>query len=97
MKKRIKKILDDSFWLDSLEPGEIYYRVQDDCDGDKGQRLAVQVGKDGDLHVTIMGKAKSLRFRTYFGRGMSLRTRNALLILAEAMRLDSEERPQLEQ
>lgn len=36
----------------------------------------------------------TLRFRTFGGGGLSPRTRNALMILAEAIRRDKEERPQ---
>jgi len=46
----------------------------------------------GDAYLST-GSGKDIRFRTYGGGGMSLRTRAALLILAEAIRLDNEDRP----
>lgn len=95
-KKQVKKMLEKPLCLDLLDDMTCYQRVQDDCDGDYGQRLNVIMGVDGDMHVSILGDNPCLRFRNFFGGGMSLRTHNALKILAEAIRLDNEERPQFD-
>jgi hypothetical protein len=69
-------------------------RVQDDCDGDLTQVLAVSLSHDGDAWVRTMQRLGTLRFRSDFGGGMSPRVRNALIVLAEAIRRDNEDRPQ---
>ena len=70
MQKKIKKLLDTPFCIETLETMTCYQRVQDDCDGDMGQRLNLIVGPDGDMHISIIGDSRSLRFRNYFGGGM---------------------------
>jgi hypothetical protein len=72
-----------------------YARVHDDNDGDRRQRLVLTFGPDGDAHLWVEGESPSpaLRFRNYSGGGRSLRTHAALMILAEAMRLDAEQSP----
>lgn len=92
--KQIKKILDDSFWPETLQTEINYQRVHDDCDGVRKGSLNVYVDTMGDVWFTCDVAHQSLRFRTWGGGGMSLRVRNALLILAEAIRLDNEGRPQ---
>lgn len=93
----IRRILDSQFWIHALSTKEIYERIQDDYDGseNEGRQLMIQIAQDGDAHVTIDGyHSLSLRFRTPFvGGGRSPRTRNALIILALAIKLDQEERP----
>ena len=89
-----RKILETPDCPSGLQTGTFYNRVQDDCDGDLTQQLHVFLAGDGDMHIAISGDTRSLRFRNYFGGGMSLRTHRALMILAEAIRLDNEERPQ---
>lgn len=93
--KAVHVALEASYWLTSLEPRAGYTRRHDDTDGERGpeQDLSVMIGPDGDCWVQA-GGGETLRFRTYAGGGASLRTRNALLILAEAIRRDNEERPQ---
>lgn len=93
--KLIKEILDSSFWLETLDTKSFYRRIHDDCDGNVTETINVCFGHDGDAHLTAnIAPFKSFRFRTWCGGGSSLRVRNALLILAEAIRLDNEERPQ---
>lgn len=90
-------LLEGSYWLDSLSVREAYIRKQDDTDGKTGQEqeLLVSIGPDGDAWVVPGGSSfESLRFRSLAGGGKSLRVRNALLILAEAIRRDNEEHPQ---
>lgn len=90
--RQIKKILEASFWLQSLETNSSYSRLHDDHDGTYEGVVTVGFSCDGDAWISI-DNSRPIRFRTAFGGGMSLRTRNALLILAEAIRLDNEELP----
>lgn len=94
--KKIKKILESNFWLETLKTQTTYKRSSDDTDGELiGHNLFVNINPDGDayLFTDCPHPYNSLRFRTYCGGGRSLRVRNALLILAEAIRLDQEEKP----
>jgi hypothetical protein len=96
-KSEYKRVLEKPLWpaeLKTVHNGGTYARLQDDCEGeyhDPAQKLCVQFTPDGDAWVSI-GRG-GLRFRTYGGGGRSLRTRQALVILAEAIRLDELERP----
>lgn len=94
--RALNTLLDGAYFPATLQSGVLYQRVHDDCDGDTLQTLGVAIAPDSDVHVVlpISRDVDSLRFRTYFGGGMSLRVRNALLVLAEAIRRDNEERPQ---
>lgn len=88
-------------WPDGLAD-RIFYEVP--CD-DKGRNggtwLRVMVAEDGDVHVCMQdweeipeGKPSpfpSIRIRTMAGGGQFLRTRQALLWLADAIRRDREE------
>lgn len=90
----IESLLDHPFWLHSIKTMHSYERLHDDHDGTKQGVLNVMFSPDGDARVWITGERnEALRFRTFQGGGMSLRTRAALLILAEAIRLDNEKRP----
>lgn len=88
-------VLEGEFWLPSIVPDNFYTRRQDDTDGQSGpqQELQVTFSRDGDAWV-LLGDMQTLRFRSYFGGGQSLRVRNALMVLAEAIRRDNEESPQ---
>ena len=89
---RIKDILEHPFWLYSLKSNTEYFRTHDDCDGDLTKGISVQFDQCGDAHICLMNMGHhACRFRTHGGGGNSLRVRNALLILAEAIRLDDEE------
>ena len=95
IEKQIKALLEDNYWLTTLNTKEAYFRTQDDCDGDMTQGIEVAFSPDGDAWVrTTQGAMGTCRFRMAVGGGQSLRVRNALLILAEAIRLDNKERPQ---
>lgn len=90
-------------WPDGLKPSTIY---EFQCD-DKGRNgtcwLRVIVAEDGDAHVSMMewedplekesnpNPFPSVRCRTGTGGGRHRRTRQALLWLAQAIRLDNEE------
>lgn len=89
----IAKFLDSITWPETLKTSTEYSRTHDDTDGDKSQRLAVAISHDGDLWIKTWHR-HMLRFRMPgMGGGLSPRTRAALLVLAEAIRLDNEERP----
>jgi hypothetical protein len=88
-------LLEHPYALPSLSPQTTYHRRHDDTDGERGpeQDLAVHVAADNDAWVSA-GGFPVLRFRDFFGGGLSPRTRAALLILAEAIRRDNEAHPQ---
>lgn len=87
----LETLLESPFWPSSLSPDVRYARVHDDCEGhrDDAQQLAVLIGRDGDVHV-LLPDFRSLRFREPMGGGVSPRVRNALLVLAEAIRRDND-------
>lgn len=93
--RAMNTLIEGAYWPASLGVRESYIRRHDDTDGETGpeQDLAVTFGPDGDAWVMLPG-LRSLRFRTWAGGGQSLRVRNALLVLAEAIRRDNAERPQ---
>ena len=88
----VKELLDTPFWLTTLKTDTTYFRTHDDCDGDLSQGIGVAIDQQGDVWIGMGNESR--RFRTYGGGGMSLRVRNALLVLAEAIRQDNESRPQ---
>lgn len=92
--KLLKEILETPFWPATLQVETSYSRTHDDHDGNWDGVISVQVDQMGDVWFSAHGRRHAMRFRTYGGGGVSLRTRNALLILAEAIRLDNEERPE---
>lgn len=89
-------------WPEGLEKGKVYRLLCDDKGGKGGTWLCLQVAEDGDVHVTmqdwedipegIPNPIPSLRSRTFFGGGRSLRAHQALLWLADGVRRDEEER-----
>lgn len=91
----IKELLEESFWLESLNSKELYSRLHDDHDGMFKGRINVSFSPDGDAWISFEpGHSFALRFRmSMVGGGRSPRVRNALMILAEAIRLDNLERP----
>lgn len=91
----LKAILNSAIpWPEDLEPFTEYRRVHDDHDGTHSGSIAVTFTPDGDAHVSADAEpGSSLRYRTSFGGGASLRTRNALVILALAIKMDSGEAP----
>lgn len=92
----VHELLESYFWLPTLAANTRYTRLHDDHDGDRDGWLSVTIGEDGDAWVDPLNPdAGGLRFRMPMtGGGMSQRTRTALVILAEAIRLDNEEKPQ---
>jgi len=97
--KDTKRVLENPFWIQTLHPNTNYSRLHDDHDGTCEGTLNVFFDPMGDAFVSIEGPRDRpqalcyLRFRTFGGGGMSQRTRNALMILAEAMRLDNVDCP----
>ncbi len=91
----VAQLLASEFWLHSLAPDTGYSRLHDDHDGTYQGTLRIIFDRMGDAHVIATGTngLVMLRFRTSGGGGVSLNTRKALLILAEAIRKDNEERP----
>lgn len=94
----IRQLLEDSFWLATLETGRTYQRYEDDS---PLGYLSLVFGGDGDGHIMVIQEQDpnehkmSMRFRMPMqGGGQSPRVRNALLILAEAIRLDNIDNPQ---
>lgn len=87
----VTKVLESDFWLPTLSVGTLYERQHDDTDGKPdGGCIHVIVGADGDAWVWT-DTHQSLRFRAPLGGGRNPRVRNALLVLAEAIRLDNED------
>ena len=90
------KLLESAFWPAVLEADKVYSRRHDDCDGKIEQKIFVETSPDGDVWVTTYHAqhAPAMRFRLpLIGGGRSPRTRNALLLLALAMKPDNEEKP----
>ena len=89
-KRAVSRALTPDYWLQTLATQIGYTRRHDDTDGrrDHEQDLTVCIGPDGDAWITA-GGGQVLLFRTYAGGGQSLRTRQALMVLAEAIRLDN--------
>jgi len=86
------KLLETPFWPDGIDTRTRYFRTHDDCDGEMHKGISVLFSEDGDSWVRTC--PDGCRFRTYGGGGMSLRVRNAMLLLALAIKMDNEERPQ---
>ena len=88
-------VLESPFTIPGLSD-EDYERLHDDDDGTGQGSIRVFFGKDSDIRVEITPthNGRPLRFRTFFGGGKSLRVRNALMILALAIKLDNEEHSQ---
>ncbi len=92
----------ESQWPAGLEHSTSYQVLCDDKGRNEGSWLKVMIGNDGDAWVTMQDWENvpegnptpfpSIRVRTLTGGGRNYRTRQALLWLAEAIRLDQEER-----
>ena len=88
--KDAHRVLEHPFWIPELDVNVAYERLHDDHDGTFRGKINVAFSIDGDAWISVDGH-RSLRFRTYEGGGMSLRVRNALVVLALAIKLDNEE------
>lgn len=103
----VSALLESHFWLPSLGVMTAYLRHEDaqplkrlEDDSPTGS-IQVVFTQDGDGWMQIIATPDPEDFHTTFrfrmpmiGGGQSPRTRVALLILAEAIRLDNEENPQ---
>jgi len=90
----LEQLLEGFPWPMGLSPEELYVRLHDDHDGTYHGILSVSFTPDGDAWVMpVNPEGGSLRFRGGFGGGRSLRVHNALVLLALAIKLDNEERP----
>ncbi len=89
-----RRVLNSPFWIPELHTNTVYSRLHDDHDGTRKGVISVQFDQQGDAWLsTDMHRGPPLRFRMEGGGGLSLRVRNALMILAEAIRLDNLDRP----
>ena len=93
-KHNIKQILEDNFWISSLKPDYPYFVTNDDYAGRRHEGITVTIDSQGDAWISINDEDAycNARIRTFAGGGHNHRTRNALMILAEAIRLDNDER-----
>jgi hypothetical protein len=94
----IQTVLEGSWGLTTVDTGDSFKRLHDDHDGSmEGKICVLRSDVDGDIYVYTETTGKMgeqwLRFRTKGGGGRSIRTHNALRILAEAIRLDAIEDP----
>ncbi|MCL4366698.1 hypothetical protein M1563_00820 [Patescibacteria group bacterium] len=95
MIQAIHRILETPFWPQELETDTTYSRLHDDHDGSSVGQLSVLIDSvAGDVWVNTITEMPGdlLRFRSSFGGGNSPRVRNALLVLAMAIKLDNEKR-----
>lgn len=94
--KDVHRVLKHPFFIPDLTTRQAYIRLHDDHDGTGQGSIIVSFSEDGDAWIEVdpSHDRAPLRFRSFFGGGMSLRVRNALMILALAIKLDNEEHPQ---
>jgi hypothetical protein len=94
--KQINKALTDFYWPPQLDSDRAYITTHDDNDGDPlSGFMSLIFDQCGDAHLQVTGR--SLRFRTMGGGGRFPKIRNALLLLAVAIKeegvwLDGEEK-----
>lgn len=87
----IRELLESPVFPESLNGLDFFQVRTDDADGNQViDMLTVEIAGDSDVHLHIINGG-TCRFRTLAGGGKHLRVRQALLILAEAIRLDTEE------
>lgn len=95
LRQQVINLLEGAYWLNDLNTMCRYTRNHDDDNGTRTGKINVIISGDGDTHMWIDAPSEggSLRFRTYHGGGLSLRVRNAIVLLALAIKMDNEERP----
>jgi hypothetical protein len=96
IEKRIIEILEGEWWLPLLNKENRFSRQPDDYGGMGIKRgiLSISRSSNGDMNLCIDGlKVDPLIFRNRGGGGKSLHTHKALQILALAIKLDQEEKP----
>ena len=78
-------VLEAAYFIPTLAASQAYRGWGDGIPANPDRKeLTVYIAPDSDVHLWSGGRP--LRFRDYFGGGLSLRTRQALLVLAEALR-----------
>lgn len=83
--KIINKVLTEPYWPPQLESNKCYITTHDDNDGDIiSGAISLIFDICGDAHLSIIGNG--LRFRTKGGGGRFPKIRNALLLLAIAIK-----------
>ena len=87
-----REVLETAFWPEGVQTKVSYHRTHDDCDGDYTEGIAIAFTQDGDAWVQTVKKSMGMcRYREpCIGGGLSPRVRNALLLLALAIKLDNE-------
>lgn len=89
-----EKLLGGFPWPIELQTETPYRRLHDDHDGEYVGTISVGFSDDGDAWVGINNpKGGMLRFRSGFGGSHSPRVYSALVLLALAIKLDGDERP----
>ena len=91
-------------WPEGLESRKVYrFQCDDCCPSTDAKEMSVVVSEDGDVWVSMFeindknhkqpyhNPHPTVRCRTGIGGGRHRRTRQALLWLAQAIRLDNEE------
>ena len=92
--KDTKRVLENPFWIPDLVSGKGYRRLHDDHDGTREGEIEVIFDSQGDAwFMTDKHQGVPLRFREALGGGRSQRVRNALMILAWAIKLDNRDHP----
>ena len=86
-------VLENPFWIPELNDDDYYERLHDDHDETFKGKIIVCFDQFGDIRIGTDKDRHWLRFRNSGGGGMSLRVRNAIMILALAIKLDNEEHP----
>jgi len=88
--KKIDAVLTEYFWPPNLT-NQTYITTHDDHDGEPTSgMLSVVFSCDGDAWIKTYGR-HSLRFRTLGGGGQFPKIRNALLLLADAIRQEGQD------
>ena len=88
----IRRILESDFSLPAVETMVSYGRADDNV-GEKDGVIQIMFDPDGQAFVWMEHDNSFLRFRMTGNGGKSPRVRAALLILAEAIRLDNADSP----
>ncbi len=92
----IRALLETPFWPRLLDVNTTYTRLGDDTSGE----VSVFIAPDADAWITVFSRPDpeesgfAHRFRSGFGGGESEGVRNALLVLAVAIKLANEKHPQ---
>ncbi len=91
LREKAERERDAKGWPEGLKQGEFYTMESDD---DPDEKMRLYIDSQGDAYITCFNleKSVSVRMCTMQGAGSRhLRTRIAMLYLANAIRLDNEE------